>query len=231
MTNWLLAILIVILLGYGVLWIYYQQDNKYAVNNPSENQDTTTPDNNTAADLTQVTFDNSSHIKGNPDAPITIVEYSDTECPFCIQFHDTLKQVVEQYDGQVNWVYKHFPLDSLHPKARHEAEATECAAQLGGNDGFWNYFDRLNEITPGNNGLDPATLPEIATYVGLDQTQFTACLDSGKYADLIQQNIDEAMAAGGQGTPYSVIVTGDQRLPLSGALPLDQLQATIDQLL
>ncbi len=79
------------------------------------------------------------HIRGNPDAPVKIVEYSDTECPFCKRFHTTMKEVMDEYgkDGKVAWVYRHFPLDQLHSKARKEAVALECANEQGGNDKFW----------------------------------------------------------------------------------------------
>ncbi len=77
------------------------------------------------------------HIRGNPDAPVTLVEYSDFECPFCKRFHPTVKRIVDEYGGRVRWVYRHFPLDEIHPvKARREAAAAECAAELGGNDAF-----------------------------------------------------------------------------------------------
>src|SRR3989338_2531696 len=98
------------------------------------------------------------HLRGDPKATVKVVEFSDLECPFCKNFHRTMQQVMSEYSGQVAWVYRHFPLDSLHSKARKEAEASECAAELGGNDGFWAYVDKLFEITPSNNGLDPNLL-------------------------------------------------------------------------
>ena len=100
----------------------------------------------------------SDHLRGDPKAKVKVVEFSDLECPFCKRFHVTMQQVIEEYDGKVAWIYRHFPLDSLHSKARKEAEASECAAELGGNDGFWAYIDKLFEITPSNNGLDPNLL-------------------------------------------------------------------------
>lgn len=100
----------------------------------------------------------SDHLRGDPKATVKVVEFSDLECPFCKNFHRTMQQVMEEYSDKVAWVYRHFPLDSLHPKARKEAEATECAAELQGNDGFWAYVDKLFEITPSNNGLDPNLL-------------------------------------------------------------------------
>lgn len=100
------------------------------------------------------------HIAGNPNAELLIVEYSDPECPFCKRFHETMMQVMNEYGktDKVAWVYRHFPLDSIHSKARKEAEAIECAGELGGNDKFWEYLNKLEEITPANNQLDPALL-------------------------------------------------------------------------
>ncbi len=167
-------------------------------------------------------------VRGKRTAKVAVVEFSDLECPFCKRFHPTMKQLITAYPDDVQWVYRHFPLDSLHSKARKEAEATECAGELGGNDGFWEYTDRLFEVTPSNNGLDPAQLPQIARDIGLDRAKFQTCLDSGKYAKKVQDHLDQAVAAGGQGTPYSVVVVGDQKIPVSGAVPYGQLKSVID---
>lgn len=171
------------------------------------------------------------HIRGSANAPVKIVEYSDTECPFCKRFHSTMQQVIDEYgkDGKVAWVYRHFPLDQLHPKARKESEATECAAELGGNDKFWAYLDRLMEVTPANNGLDPAELPKIAEYVGLDPVKFNACLSSGKYAQKIEEHVQNAIATGGNGTPWSIVVSkSGKKYPLSGAQPYDSVKQLIE---
>lgn len=171
-------------------------------------------------------------IRGDKNAKVSIVEFSDLECPFCQRFHPTLQRLIDEYGDNVNWVYRHFPLSSLHSKAPKEAEAAECAGELGGNDGFWAYIDRLFEITPANNGLDPAQLPEIAEYVGLNRTKFESCLTSGKYAQKVQEQYSQAVQAGGQGTPYSVVVTSSgEKIPVSGAVPYEQLKAVIDPLL
>lgn len=171
------------------------------------------------------------HIRGNPDAPVKIVEYSDTECPFCKRFHPTMQQVMDEYgdSGKVAWVYRHFPLDQLHKKARKEAEATECAAELGGNDGFWKYLDRLMEITPANDGLDPAELPNIAAYVGLDVQQFNTCLANGTYAQKVEAHVQNAIATGGNGTPWSIVVgPNGTKYPLSGAQPYQSVKQLIE---
>lgn len=171
------------------------------------------------------------HIRGNPDAPVKIVEYSDTECPFCKRFHTTMKEVMDEYgkDGKVAWVYRHFPLDQLHSKARKEAVALECANEQGGNDKFWSYADRLYEITPANNGLDPAELPKIAQFVGLDTAKFNTCLASTKYDKHIEDEVQNAQVTGGNGTPWSIVVGKDgKKYPLSGAQPLSAVKQLID---
>jgi len=170
-------------------------------------------------------------LKGDPNAKVTIVEYSDLECPFCKRHHPILEQLVAEYDGQVNWVYRHFPLTNLHSKAQKEAEATECAGELGGNSGFWKFTDRLIEVTPANNGLDEAELPKIAEYAGLNISRFEECLDSGRMAAKVQEDLNDATAAGGTGTPYNIIVSGDQKIPVSGAVPIESLKQVIDSLL
>jgi protein-disulfide isomerase len=156
------------------------------------------------------------HILGNPEAPIVAIEFSDLECPFCKSFHVTMRQMLDTYgtDGSVAWVYRHFPLPQLHPKAPKEAEATECAAELGGNTVFWNYLDTIFAITPSNNGLDLALLSETAVDVGLDQVAFDACLASGKYASEVEKDFNDAVSAGGTGTPYTVLALQE---PLSAA--------------
>lgn len=171
----------------------------------------------------------SDHIRGDKNAAVTILEWSDLECPFCKRFHDTMRETMDTYKGKVRWVYRHFPLVQLHSKAPKEAEATECAAELGGNDGFWNYVDRLFAVTPSNDRLDAAELPKIATAVGLDAKKFAACLASGKYANKVQQDYNDGASAGVRGTPYSVIIAGDQKIPVSGAVPASELKQILDQ--
>lgn len=171
------------------------------------------------------------HVWGDAaKADVIVIEYSDLECPFCKRFHSTMMQAVSVYPGKVAWVYRHFPLDQLHSKARKEAEATECAAEVGGDDiVFWRYVDALLRVTPSNNGLDLAELPMIAEQLDLDKAKFSACLESGKYAAAIQASVEDAMAAGAQGTPYSVVITkSGKKSVIPGALPLEQVKGIID---
>lgn len=175
--------------------------------------------------------DSTDHILGDPNALVKIIEFSDLECPFCKRFHDTMKQVMEEYGNtsQVAWVYRHFPLDSIHSKARPEAEATECAAELGGNESFWLYVDRIFEITPSNNGLNLNQLPEIAEYIGLDKSEFETCLVSGKYADHIDSDLQDGINTGGRGTPWSIIVAPNGKtFSLNGAQPFSTVKQIIE---
>ncbi len=184
-------------------------------------------------DVTIKPVTSADHILGNPDAPVVIVEYSDLECPFCKTFHTTLHQIMGEYGdgGRVAWVYRHFPLTQLHSKAVQEAEATECAAELGGNAGFWKFTDALFEATPSNNGLDLAQLPVIAKQVGLNVDAFSSCLSSGKYTSKVNQAYQDALATGGTGTPYSVVVSGKQRIIIEGAQSYAGVKSVIDSLL
>lgn len=173
------------------------------------------------------------HIRGNPNAPVKIVEFSDLECPFCKRFHFTLQRIVKEYDGRVAWVYRHFPLDQLHSKARKEAQASECANELGGNEKFWAYLDRLFEVTPSNNGLPPASLGQIASDIGLDRAKFETCLSGdergGKYADLIEANYKDAVASGGQGTPWSIVIAPNgKKFPINGAQSYETVKSSIE---
>jgi len=175
------------------------------------------------------------HIRGNPNAAVKVVEFSDFECPFCKRFHATLKQLMDEYgkDGKVAWVYRHFPLDELHSKARKEAQAAECANELGGNKAFWAYADRMFEVTPSNDRLDLALLPQIAQEIGLDRAKFEACLEGdargGKYAAHIEAEHQDASASGGTGTPYTVVIgPKGQIFPINGAQPYAAIKSIID---
>ncbi len=183
------------------------------------------------------------HILGNPQAKIMLVEFSDTSCPFCKMFHPTMKRIMDEYgkDGKVAWVYRHFPLDKpnplgqvLHPNAGNEALATECAAELGGNAKFWEFLNRLYEITPSvtgqsPTGLDQTELPKIAKYVGLNEAQFTQCLASKKYTSKIEAQYTDGINAGVLGTPFTFIVTkGGRKIPINGAQSYPVIKGIID---
>ncbi len=174
------------------------------------------------------------HILGDPNADVIIVEYSDLECPYCKDFQSTLKRVMSEYgkDGKVAWVYRHFPISDLHKKAEKEAEASECVNELGGSEKFWEYINLVYETTSSNDSLDPAQLPILAAKVGITTADFKSCLSSGRYAAKVKADYDDAVKAGGQGTPHSVLVSKDGTLTtIQGAWPYDNLKEAIDALL
>ncbi len=176
--------------------------------------------------------DKTDHIRGTDNATVTMIEYSDLECPFCQRFHPTMKQILADYNGKVRWVYRHFPLAQLHSKAPKEAQASECVAKLGGETAFWNFIDKIYATTPANNGLDPAQLPIMAGEVGVNVTQFNNCLASTDGTAKVQADEQDALNAGGQGTPYTILVNKKgQKVPVSGALPIEQIKQQIDSLL
>ena len=208
--------------------IYYSN-----IKQPTKIVNNTAPTENTNfSSMRPVSADD--HILGNPNASLIIVEYSDSECPFCKTFHTTLRRVISEYgkDGKVAWVYRHFPIDQLHSKARKEAEAMECANELGGNEKFWEYANTLYDKTSSNNSLDPLELPKIAKTVGLNVSDFETCLSSGKYAEKVEADYQDAVKAGGRGTPNSIILSKDGvRTPIEGAMPYESLKNIIDELL
>lgn len=153
------------------------------------------------------------HILGNPNAAIKILEYSDTACPFCKVFSPTMEKVMANYGagGSVAWVYRSFPLTSIHPNSVHESEAMECADEVGGNDKYWIFLKRLYEITPSvtsqtPDGLDQKQLPIIAKFAGIDVAAFNTCLESGRMNSKVEADYTDGVNAGVNGTPASIFV-------------------------
>jgi protein-disulfide isomerase len=157
--------------------------------------------------------------QGSADAPVTLVEYSDFQCPFCAQVVPTLKRVQQTYGDKVRIVWKNFPLTAIHPQAFGAAQAGRCAQEQGM---FWELHDVL---FANQQALQPESLKTHALAAGLDPAAFDACLDSGQHADAVQAQMDIAMALGVVSTP-AVFVNG--RL-VSGAQPFDAFAKIIDE--
>ena len=176
---------------------------------------------------------NTDHIYGDPKAAITLVEYSDFECPFCKRFHPTAKQLVDQSAGKVNWVYRHFPLEFHNPGAQKQAEASECAGKLGGNEAFWRYSELIYARTKSNgNGFPISNLVPLAEEIGLASGPFEQCLDSGEMASKVKADYENGVASGITGTPGNIILhnsSGDA-VVMAGALPLSRLQDAVNTL-
>jgi len=161
------------------------------------------------------------HVRGDFNAPITLVEFSDFECPFCGRHYPTMNKILNDYKGKVRLVYKHFPL-GFHPNARKAAEASECAGEQGK---FWEYHDKIFENQ--SSGLSIEKFKQWAKDLGLNSNKFNDCLDSGKYAQKVQADYQEGSQKGVNGTP-ATFVNGQL---VSGALPYESFKQIIDSLL
>lgn len=185
--------------------------------------------NNSGAASTIRAVDENDHIFGNPDAPVTIVEYSDYECPFCARFHPTVARIVEEFDGQVRWVYRNFPLNSIHPQADPAARAAECVARLAGNDAFWQFG---NLLFNNQSSLGTALYEQGAAQFGVSSSDLASCMQSAEVIARVNQDLAEATTAGGRGTPFSIIISPDgSHFPFDGALPYEQVKPLVEQAL
>ncbi|MFB5605781.1 MAG: DsbA family protein [Nitrosarchaeum sp.] len=172
-------------------------------------------------------------IRGNKDAPITIIEFSDFQCPFCARFHiQTLPSILEQYveTGKVKLVFRDFPIQNIHPNAMPAAVAAECANEQGK---FWEYHDKLFD----NQGVwDKMEIPDViaifkeySTKLNLNQDQFNTCLDSGKYIEEINNDLNDGREYGVNGTPGFFI--GNEKIgfvKINGAQPFESFKNVID---
>ncbi len=170
------------------------------------------------------------HILNGGGAQIFIVEYSDTECPFCKVFHNTMKDVLSAYGTEVAWVYRHLPIPQLHQRAMSEAIATECIADLAGNTAFWTYLDKIFTTTNSNDSLDPVNLTKFATEAGVNLQAFEACRKDPKIEERINKSVEDGYKAGARGTPYSLIVDKDGKVldTINGAEPLQNIKVKLD---
>jgi protein-disulfide isomerase len=165
----------------------------------------------------KLTFD-AARTRGNPRAPVLIVEFSDFQCPYCRRAQPVVRELLQKYEGKVRHAFRDFPLDEIHPQAQKAAEAARCAAEHGK---FWEYHALLFE----NFGkLGRETLLEHARGLGLPEQPFAACLDSGKFHASVRQDLSDGLRAGVQGTP-AFFING---IPLSGALPIEAFERVIE---
>jgi protein-disulfide isomerase len=159
-----------------------------------------------------------ARVKGDPKAPITIVEFSDFQCPFCKKSESTLHELLTKYSGRVKLAYLDFPLREIHPQAQSAAEAARCAGEQGK---FWEYHDALYAD---ESKLDGAELLTRARALNLDEKSFQSCLNSGKFKSKIEADLQQGSKVGVAGTP-GFFVNG---VFLSGARPQADFEKIID---
>jgi len=216
------GVAIIAVVGFFVMMGMYLKQDK-AKNTPQQVVNNQVEDNqpDQPVSLEALEIKDTDHIRGNKNAQITIVEYSDFQCPYCLRFHETMKQIITNYSDDVRWVYRHFPLDSIHPVARKASEASECANDQGK---FWEYTD---EVFVNQSGLSLESLSTIAANINLNVSKFNSCLSSGKYSAKVNANYKEGIQIGVRGTPGNFINGQSVR----GAVPYEQISAMIEDLL
>lgn len=174
-------------------------------------------------------------VKGSETAELTIVEFSDYQCPFCARhFRETLPQIERHYikTGKVKYVFRNFPIEPIHPLAFKAAEAANCAGEQGK---YWEMHDRL---FANQKALSPPDLSRHAKVVGLDMSRFQPCLDSGSEAAKIRADIQDGIALGVKSTPTFLLAHTGRNHPegggirgLRGAVPYETFKKAIDDLL
>jgi protein-disulfide isomerase len=166
----------------------------------------------------QVSYDPARTL-GDPDAPVTIVEFADFQCPYCRKATPTMREVLNKYKGQVRLAFRDFPLRELHPDAQRAAEAARCASAQGK---FWAYHDVLFS---GPAKLSEQDLREHAVTLNLEMTQFDACMQDGRFKARIEEDLEAGMQAGVSGTP-GFFVNG---IFLNGWQPVSSFESIIDE--
>lgn len=157
--------------------------------------------------------------RGPDDAPVTLLEFTDYECPFCARhFRQTYPSLLSEYEGKLKYVIRNFPLSSIHPQAQRAAEAAECAEEQGR---FWEYHDLLFQRSP---ALGTEHLTAYAAEVGLDTERFEDCLESGRKADVVAADFEDGLSYGVNGTP-TFFINGRR---VVGTLSLDEFESYLD---
>lgn len=166
------------------------------------------------------------YIRGDRSAGVSIVEFSDLECPFCQRLHPTLTRITDEFDGEVNWVYRHFPLTQIHSRARVASLAAECAGSLGDNDAFWQFIDGAFE---NQRSLGMDLYLNLAQQAGIDRAAFQQCVDDERHDAAVQTDFQDAIDSGGRGTPFVVVINErGETFPFSGALPYAQIKQIVE---
>ena len=175
------------------------------------------------------------HIRGKASAEVSLIEYSDFECPFCKQFHATPQALLDRYQGRVNWVLRNFPLSFHDPAARKEALAAECVAQVGGNEAYWKYADALFASTKSNGGGLPEdkSIDKLAEATGVKGAALAKCMNDDAAVKRVEQDIADGTAAGVSGTPTTVVRNNrtGASVTVVGAMPAGGLEPAIERML
>jgi protein-disulfide isomerase len=167
---------------------------------------------------------------GNPAAPIVLIEYSDYDCTFCSGYFQNMKRIIEDFGktGKIVWVHRHMPLFQIHPYAFEKAEFAECVGAIGGQDAFWKASETLYMASLNYEEVD---FDDITLDLSIPSNEINECLDTGRFKDKVQSQYDEAFKAGSRGTPFTVIIKGEERYAIPESLPYFELREIISSLL
>lgn len=175
----------------------------------------------------------SDYIRGNPNAPILMVEYSDYDCPFCKQYHATMNQIMDEYGvtGQVAWAYRQFPLIKLHPNAQLVSEAALCVGDIGKNEAFWKFSDMIFAERSVNEQTNVTKLVQYAEASGVPVSEYKSCMESDRMKPELEAQITDGFNSGARGTPYTVLIVGNQQAIINGAQPYTTVKGVIKNLI
>ncbi|MFA6608358.1 MAG: DsbA family protein [Candidatus Paceibacterota bacterium] len=188
--------------------------------------------------------DKTDYIEGNPDSKVVVIEYSDPECPYCVKLHPTTKELRDKYSDKVAFIYRHFPLISIHKNALDESRAIACAGKIGGAKSFYEYIDMLygNKFSK----QDPKTgyvppLPQdakelMAKSLGLDIGEFSLCMSNKESENIVNDSIAGGAEAGVQGTPSTFVLVENKKgyeivSMIDGARDISFFEAAIEEAL
>lgn len=226
------AIPIAIISGFAMIAIaiFFTSGGDSAPNNAtsSANETESAEESSTPRAVTEADY-----IRGNPNAPILMIEYSDYDCPFCQQYHNTMNQIMDEYGvtGRVAWVYRQFPLAQLHPNAPRISEAALCVGDIAGEDAFWQFSDLIFEERDASEPTNVTRLPQYAESVGVDRDEYISCMNDQRMRPRLEQEMRDGFNAGARGTPYTVLIVGDQQAVINGAQPYETVKGIVENLL
>lgn len=227
------AVPIAIIVGFAMiaLAIFFTNKNEPVPSQVTQQTDST--QRQPAATSVVPPINERDYVRGNPNAPIVMIEYSDYECPFCKEYHSVMSQIMDEYGvtGKIAWVYRQFPLAQLHPNATKLSEAGLCVGEIAGNTAFWNFTDLIFNSRDIDAPTNITKLPQYVAEVGVDQTAYVECINSGRMEASVLASAEEGFRIGARGTPYTILMVGDQEAVIDGAKPYEVVKAIVQNLI
>ena len=192
-----------------------------------------TPETNILAKEREVALTNEDHILGNPNALIFLVVYTDLQCPFCAEYHETIEHIMRLYgtSGDVAVVYRHMPLVQLHPHSPTYHMASECVYESAGDAGFWHFVGDVFTHSDTKAVASSTLLTELAVTAGAQKEHFVTCMKEERHASKVQKSFDAGWEMKIRSTPYTVLLTPYQEIVLNDIRSFTTLGATIETIL